>query len=246
MLNMLLVIIFENYSKALSNVGPNAKTLSFQLYEALRRVIQAKQGKRVPLPHIVECLRKDWLTHHPEFEGLVMRHQIEKLKADSRYVKWESLIRLVSGMPRDQAERLGKKAWGVFYGEKAWEIEDKEEEAAKAESEENKRNTLLKPMVERRDSTLLSDELTFDKGLTTISSNAGSADDEGKDGAESDDRIAHQNYSQHVSDGVQRARLDAMEEQLAKLTQAVMLVNQTLQTLPRPEGAGPGGVSLFV
>ena len=101
-------------------------------------------------------------------------------------------------------------------------------------------------MVERRDSTLLSDELTFDKGLTTISSNAGSADDEGKDGAESDDRIAHQNYSQHVSDGVQRARLDAMEEQLAKLTQAVMLVNQTLQTLPRPEGAGPGGVSLFV
>ena len=61
MLNMLLVIIFENYSKALSNVGPNAKTLSFQLYEALRRVIQAKQGKRVPLPHTT----RGWCKYCP-------------------------------------------------------------------------------------------------------------------------------------------------------------------------------------
>jgi hypothetical protein len=134
MLNMLLAIIFEKYSLVQGNVGPGAKTLWFQMYEVIRRQLQTFKKKRVTLPHVIESLRKDFAASDPAtFGAKYPKEQVELLKAESTYLPYEELLAKVPGMPRSQAERLGKKAWGTFDGTPAWLLEKQEKEEAAEE-----------------------------------------------------------------------------------------------------------------
>jgi hypothetical protein len=102
------------------------------MYELARRQVQTFKKKRVQLTYVVESLRKDFATANPTgFGALAKKEQIEQLKDEPAYLTWDALRSKAPGLPQSQAERLGKKAWGVFDGLTPAELaaQDEEEDA---------------------------------------------------------------------------------------------------------------------
>merc|ERR1712216_191060 len=134
MLNMLLAIIFENYTNVLTNVGPEAKTMTAQAAEIFRHFVQARRKQRVTRAYILETFRRRRAESDPAFANDALSDQMTALSRDHEYISLDQLL-LIVGMPPQQAPGFIHKAWGLYDGMDISAIkEDIEEDAEEEEA----------------------------------------------------------------------------------------------------------------